>query len=155
MASADFFSLVKVVCEHVEGVWYGDVSTVFTESASAAAEHKHFDIVKYFVPHKVTDQEDLSSVLGGACKGGDLSIVEYLIYHGAQNRRFERDDPYPIASAARAGHLHIIQYFFDRNIVSEATSPGVSIECACKAAEGGHLDVVKYETPRGYRTPEI
>lgn len=80
--------------------------------------------------------------LGGACRGGNMEIVEYMISKGAT------DWDKGLKGACMGGHIEMVEYMISKG----ATNWNKGLRGAC---EGGHFEIAKLMFDKGGNTMSI
>lgn len=98
-----------------------------------AAKGGHISIVEYLLDHGATDFND---ALSSAAEGGHMNIVQLMLENGATD--YNRGLKY----AAMEGHMDIVQLMLEKG----ATDYNCGLE---NAAMGGHMDIVQLMLEKG------
>jgi hypothetical protein len=119
------------------------------DALHAAARAGHMEVVVALVERFGMDVAGLDSdgatVLKGACEGGAVAIVDYLLSAGAEMNEPDRMGMTPLHFAVRAGQLDVARLLIGRGA---RTQVGESLlQCAC---EGGKIEAVQYLESIGY-----
>ena len=106
-------------------------------SLVVAAEHGHFEVVRYLMESYDTSTTAVycpSSALQEATVNGHLDIAEYLSSRGVRSKFLGAGDV-----AARNGHLYAVQYLHAMDLPNVFTSAALP-----DAAGAGHLEIVRF-----------
>ena len=101
-----------------------------------------FDIGFYNLFYLIDKVKNYNECLKGACQGGHLDIVNYMIEKGAYHLE------YGLYDACYGGHLDLAKHV----ITKGATYLSMGLEGACK---GGHLNIAKYMIEKGAKSRNL
>lgn len=130
----DWHTLAKTGIDtkgYIEKSWrYGHCTG---EALNLAAEHGHFEVVKWLYDIRTDTCSGGCSAMSKAVENGHLSIAQW--FHSVKREVCSAD---AIIKAAKNGHLEVLEWLHLNNLF-KCTKAAIE-----GAAESGHLEVVKW-----------
>ena len=119
-----------------------DLSYNKNRALRTASERGHLSVVKYLVEHGADITAQDNEAVILASVYGHLSVVKYLVEHGADITARNNE---ALRWASRNGHLEIVKYLTEHG----ADIPAQDNYAVRFASGNGHLEVVKYLVEHG------